>query len=106
MLGCRCVDDIVIDAPLDISTEMISRLGIHQVVCFMGPAPDHLIPSVTDRFRDAKEAGILVKVPLPKAFNLEDAAQKIGEKKEHFSAKFERKMKAEREFYDTKHGKS
>ena len=104
MLGCRHVNDIVVDAPLRISTEMISRLGIHQVVRFVGPMSDQEIEGETDRFQDAKEAGIVVEVALPKAFNLKDAAQKIQEEKEHFSAKFQRKMKAEREFYDAKHG--
>lgn len=98
------MDDIVVDAPLKISTEMISRLGVHQVVRFVGPKSDEQVEGDIDRFQDAKEAGIVVELPLPKAFNLEDAAQKIQEEKEHFSAKFERKMKAEREFYDAKHG--
>lgn len=106
VLGCRFVDDVLIDAPYQITPEMISSLHIGEVVHgtnsdFIDTLEDHEV-----RYKHAKEAGIFSVIESPSRFRLENILKRIHKNQDTFQAKFERKMKAENDFYQTKYSSS
>lgn len=104
VLGCRFVDDVLIDAPYQITPEMISSLNLSEVV--HGTHSDY-IDSLDDkdmRYKYAKDAGIFTLIESPSDFRLENIVKRIHKNQDTFQAKFERKMKAESEFYQEKYG--
>lgn len=103
VLGCRFADDVLIDAPYDVSMEMIASLNISEVV----GTNDHDIgefemKSQTHRYRHAEQAGLLHMMDIPSKFNMGRIVERIQRNQEAYQAKFERKMAAEREFYEQK----
>lgn len=106
VLGCRFVDDVLIDAPYQITPEMISSLHISEVVHgtnsdFTDNLNDHEV-----RYKFAKEAGIFSVIESPSGFRLENILKRIHKNQDTFQAKFERKMKAENDFYQQKYSSS
>lgn len=106
VLGCRFVDDVLIDAPYEITPEMISSLNIAEVV--HGTMCDDIenMSDEDNRYRYAKEAGIFSVIKSPSDFRLENIVQRIQENQETFQAKFKRKKKAESEHYKQKYGQN
>lgn len=102
VLGCRYVDDVLIDAPYEITPEMIARLKISEVVS--GTQNDIGMPTEEENmFRYPKEAGIFTKIESPSQFNISNVFERIIRNQASFQAKFDRKIKAEKEFYQQKH---
>lgn len=102
VLGCQYVDDILIDAPYEITPEMISRLHISEVVC--GTKHDELgVPYAENMYDYPKRAGILKVMESPSDFNFSNIVHRIRKNQKTFEAKFERKMKVESEFYEQLH---
>lgn len=106
VLGCRFVDDILIDAPYQITHDMISSLHLDEVI--HGTNTDDVDDAMDQdfRYKHAKEAGIFTVLKSPSDFRLENIVQRIHKNQEAFQAKFERKMKAETHFYQQKYGSS
>jgi ethanolamine-phosphate cytidylyltransferase len=106
VLGCRHVDDVLIDAPRQITHEMIQSLGIQEVV--NGKDEDHFnqhIDEKSDPYRYAKEAGIYVEIIPPSKFNLAKIVSRIQANQTAFQEKIARKKKAENDFYNTKYNR-
>eukprot|EP00548_Thalassiothrix_antarctica_P005682 CAMPEP_0194139184 /NCGR_PEP_ID=MMETSP0152-20130528/8908_1 /TAXON_ID=1049557 /ORGANISM="Thalassiothrix antarctica, Strain L6-D1" /LENGTH=375 /DNA_ID=CAMNT_0038836961 /DNA_START=251 /DNA_END=1378 /DNA_ORIENTATION=- len=103
VLGCRFVDDVLIDAPFQITSEMIDRLKISVVVQSTG-AINQISPTDGNRFSFPKEIGILNTIPSPSEFNLSSIIQRIHENQNIFEAKYKHKLKAEQEYHDAKYG--
>jgi len=102
VLGCQYVDDILIDAPYEITPEVIARLNISEVVC--GTKHDNIgVPYAENMYDYPKRAGILRVIESPSTFNLANIVHRIRRNQETFEAKFDRKMKAENEFYKEVH---
>jgi ethanolamine-phosphate cytidylyltransferase len=100
VLGCRFVDNVLLDAPYEITSAMINTLKISTVVvCGNGHAHD-------DRYAYAREAGILKVMENPDTFDLDGIFQRIYENEAAYQAKFKRKMQAENEFLNSKYGSS
>jgi ethanolamine-phosphate cytidylyltransferase len=96
VLGCDFVDDILIDAPYEITPDMITRLNITEVVC--GTKHDDIgVRYVENMYAYPKKIGILTVIESPSAFNLANIFDRIRQNQEAFQAKFDRKMKAEAE---------
>lgn len=94
------MDDVLIDAPYHMTRDMIASLNIACVVRgtqTSGKAIDDT------RHKAAKEAGIFNVITSPSDFRLDNIVQRIENNQEAFQAKFDRKMKAEGEFYKDKH---
>ena len=106
VLGCRYVSDILIDAPYTITPEMISSLHISEVVHGTVSDEDSDGNDESERYVHAKAAGIFKKIESPSNFKLKNIVTRIHRNQEVFQAKFERKKKAENEFYRTKYGDS
>jgi ethanolamine-phosphate cytidylyltransferase len=99
VLGCRYVSDVLIDAPYEITPEMIASLNITEVV--RGATPDE--SDEDGRYKHAKKAGIFTVIERPSDFSIGSIIERIHRNQEVYHAKFQRKMKAERQFYEEKH---
>jgi len=95
VLGCRFVDDVLIDAPYVITSEMITSLNIAEVVRARR-ITDKNADEEEDRFCQAKVAGIFKVIHIDCTFRIGNVIQRIQRNQEAFQAKFERKMRAER----------
>lgn len=117
VLGCRYVDDVLIDAPQVITHDMISSLNIHEVVHgvrnknssstsstsfsnhnhdddgSIGPMEKHI------RYQYAKEAGIYVEIPIVNDFNFSSIIERIQDNQATFTAKIKKKKQAEDDYY-------
>lgn len=106
VLGCRFVDDVLIDAPYVITPEVIASLKISEVVhgtCFEDV--DYCNEN-DDRYKFAKEAGVFGVVKSPSDFRLDNIFKRIRKNQETFQARFEKKKKAETLHYTQKYGDS
>jgi ethanolamine-phosphate cytidylyltransferase len=106
VLGCRFVDDVLIDAPYEVSPEMISSLRINEVV--HGTTSDATFDGNRDeryveRYKHPREAGIFTMIESPINFKQEDVMSRIREHQAAYEAKFARKLKAEIDFYEQKY---
>mmetsp|Transcript_31533 Transcript_31533/g.46785 ORF Transcript_31533/g.46785 Transcript_31533/m.46785 type:complete len:515 (-) Transcript_31533:147-1691(-) len=117
VLGCRFADDVLIDAPYVITSDMIASLHISEVI--HGTQSDEIFVSSSsssngskktslkaaaqngeeDRYKFVREAGLLRIMTSPSDFNLGHVFQRIQKHQEMFQAKFERKMRAENDYY-------
>jgi ethanolamine-phosphate cytidylyltransferase len=119
VLGCRHVDDVVIDAPYVITADFMDSHDISLVVCAGRHeddfGSDNCSSSGNDddtsstsrleqaRFRHVQSRGILVAMDTPNtSFCLGNIVSRIKRNQEMFQAKFERKISVEREFYKEK----
>lgn len=109
VLSCRYVDDVLIDAPYQVTREMIASLRIAEVI--HGTNSDDIGISAfngdqlcAERYKHPREAGIFTMLESPSDFKLGSIVRRIRKNQEAFQAKFERKMKAENEFYNNKYG--
>jgi ethanolamine-phosphate cytidylyltransferase len=106
VLGCRYVSDILIDAPYTITPEMISSLHISEVVHGSVSDEDFGSDDENERYHHAKAAGKYKRIESPSQFKLKNIVNRIHRNQEAFQAKFERKKKAENDFYNAKYGPS
>jgi len=104
VLGCRFVDDVLIDAPYEISPEMIASLNIAEVVHGICFEDQEYCSGEDERYRHAKDAGIFTTVKSPSNFRLENIFKRIRKNQDAFEARFEKKMKAENLHYTQKYG--
>jgi ethanolamine-phosphate cytidylyltransferase len=103
VLGCRFVDDVLIDAPYDITPEMITSLNIKEVIHVKSFEDQDNCNDDDDRYRHAKAAGVFYVLQNPSDFRLENIFKRIQKNQESFQARFEKKMKAETEHYSQKY---
>lgn len=130
VLGCQYVDDVLIDAPYVITTDMIKSLNISEVV--HGKNSDWVVDGGSkflshtqvystslknfnrifcemkgeeDRFVNARRTGILREIETGSSFNILDIIKRIQRNQSIFQAKFERKMKQEQTYYDEKYSR-
>ena len=96
VLGCRFVDDVLIDAPYEITSEMIASLNIAEVVRARRIQDKDITIVDESRYRHAKDAGILEVIDVDSSFQIGNVIQRIHRNQEAFQTKFERKMEAER----------
>lgn len=106
VLGCRFVDEVLIDAPYQVSPEMISSLNLQQVIGWKDEDAEDQPKGSKDRYRFAEQTGIFMSLPSPSNFRLERVVERIQKDQDSYEAKFERKMKAETQFYQEKYGGS
>lgn len=103
VLGCKFTNDVLIDAPLEITPDMIASLRITEVL--HGTESDHNDGDVgfDDRYRYPREMGIFRTVNSPSDFKLENIVSRIQNKHAELQRKVDRKKKAEREWFDNKY---
>jgi ethanolamine-phosphate cytidylyltransferase len=101
VLGCRYVDDVLIDAPYEITSQMIDTLTIKEVVRGTN-ADNQSSQDLHGRYRQAIERGIFKIIESPSEFRIHRVVERIQRNHESFQGKFERKMAAERVHYASK----
>lgn len=104
VLGCRYVDDVLIDAPYEVTPDMISSLNISEVLHGTLCDDSENISDEDNRHQFAKAAGIFSVIKSPSDFRLQDIVQRIHQNEEAYQAKFKRKQKAETDHYKQKYG--
>jgi ethanolamine-phosphate cytidylyltransferase len=122
VIGCKFVDDVLIDAPYDITPTMLASLKITAVV--RGSAqfeaersdpideefkdqvtPDTPVsaprkyPYVRDPYAVPREKGILHVVPSVSGLSAAEIVDRIHEQRERYKTKFAKKKAAEEEYY-------
>ncbi|ETV85816.1 hypothetical protein H257_02379 [Aphanomyces astaci] len=103
VLGCRYVDDVLIDAPWEITKEMIASLRL-KVVVHGSRRDGHDDPAeMAVHYKAARDAGIYVEVPSPRTLDVNDIVARITENRDRFEKKFVKKMEAEKEYYDDRY---
>jgi len=107
VLGCRHVDDVVIDAPYIVTSEVIASLNISEII--HGDRSDWF--SLSDsyqmerkkRYAVPEEMGILKIIRSPSDFKFSHIVGRIQKNQKAFQAKFTKKMKQEQEYYSNKY---
>ena len=110
VLSCRYVDDVLIDAPYVITPEMVASLDIAEVVHGTNSDDIGVLSHSGDdlyeaRYKYPREAGIFTMIESPSNFKLRNIVQRIQKNQEAFQSKFERKIRAENDFYKDKYHK-
>lgn len=108
VLGCKFVDDVLIDAPWQVTKEMVASLNIAVVVHGSHRDEDHARGGVPldQHYQYAREQGILKVIPSPSTLDVKDIVARINNNRERFEKKFESKMKSEEEYYADRYDKA
>jgi len=104
VLGCTYVNDVLIDAPWDITREMIASLNISVVA--HGSSSDHVYEQTAlDAHYDIpKSLGILQSISSDSELCVDEIVRRILENEKMFKAKVAKKMQAEGEYYSERYG--
>lgn len=102
VLGCRYVDDVLIDAPWEVSREMIASLNISVVVQGTQNSDDKA-KDTKSHFQIPKELGLYTLLDSPSCLDISDIIERINDNKDRFEAKFKKKMESEQEYYDDRY---
>jgi ethanolamine-phosphate cytidylyltransferase len=103
VLGCRYVDDVLIDAPYEISSEIIASLRIAEVVHGTCDTDGEFCSKEDERYRHAKDRGIFYPLKNPCSFSLKTIFERVQRNQETFRKRFERKMSSEAQHYMQKY---
>lgn len=98
VLGCRHADDVLIDAPYEITDDMLDSLNISQVIQVVNDE----VEGDSSRFRVAEARGLLYRVKTNCEFSVGSIVQRIQRNQDAFQARFDRKMAAEKTFFKQK----
>ena len=106
VLGCKYVDDVLIDAPSEVTADMVASLRITEVVHGTVTDDGGFFDSEAGdgRYDHMRKMGIFKTIESPSNFKLTSILTRIRKKQDHFQAKIDRKKRAEREWFDNKHG--
>ena len=108
VLQCKYVDDVIIDPPWSVSEDFIAALNISVVI--RGTIDED---TNTDResvenhdnfYKGAIKKGILKVMKSPSKLTVTEIVRRVVNNKAKLTAKIDRKMKTETEFYKEKHG--
>jgi ethanolamine-phosphate cytidylyltransferase len=104
VLGCRYADDVLIDAPWEITKEMIAALNISLVVT--GTKRDYTEPkSVNDRYYQVpKQLGILQTIQSQSPLTVETVVERILAQEASYRSKLKKKSAAENAYYSNRYG--
>uniref|UniRef100_A0A7S4NZ07 ethanolamine-phosphate cytidylyltransferase n=1 Tax=Paramoeba aestuarina TaxID=180227 RepID=A0A7S4NZ07_9EUKA len=102
VLGCKYVDDVVIDCPWEIDEDMMASLNIHVVV--HGTTHDSSTASHRD-YSVAKRMGKFKEVTSTFTLTVSEVVSRIGKSREQYLKKFKSKQQKEKEYYDERYGR-
>jgi ethanolamine-phosphate cytidylyltransferase len=102
VLGCRYVDDVLLDAPYVVTSDMIATLGIDEIVQVDNNEYDLHLSDLrvndTSRYQVAIENGIYHSIQVSDPFRIENIIYQIKNNQSQYQAKYNRKQKAEQEY--------
>jgi ethanolamine-phosphate cytidylyltransferase len=96
----------LIDAPYEISSEMIASLRIAEVIHGTCDEDDGYSSDKDERYRYAKEKGIFHVVKNPSSFRLKTIFERVSKNQDTFRTRFERKRNTETQHYKQKYNES
>lgn len=105
LLGCRYVDDVLIDAPWEITREMVASLKISVVVA--GTISDCEDPNTAKRekyYQVPKELGIFKEVKSKSTLTVGDIVERVLNNEGLYKQKVKKKMAAENDYYTKRYG--
>mmetsp|Transcript_3714 Transcript_3714/g.7711 ORF Transcript_3714/g.7711 Transcript_3714/m.7711 type:complete len:453 (+) Transcript_3714:34-1392(+) len=102
VLSCRFCNDVVIDPPWHLTREMIAALNISVVA--HGTKSDANNDGGRDPYHVPKQMGIFCEVESKLSLTIDVIVERIQRNHERISAKVERKMVGEREYYANRYG--
>jgi ethanolamine-phosphate cytidylyltransferase len=104
VLGCRYVDDVLIDAPWEITREMIASLNISIVAT--GTLRDCAEPKrVHDKYYEMpKQLSLLKTVESQNSLTVEEIVERILSQESAYQLKLKKKSAAENEYYSNRFG--
>jgi len=105
-LGCKHVDDVLINAPESITAEMIASLKISVVVRLVGTDDEASGGAAggVQEFRVPERQGILRVERIQGGLTAADVVERISAQQERFQKRFHKKRRAEREYYSQRYG--
>lgn len=108
VLGCGYVDDVLIDAPYVVTRDMVASLNLSVVVHGVSPNDEqrnfeNRLENDRERYRVPKELGIFQEIQTNCDFSIRKIISRIQKNHDVFQAKFDRKSRMEKEFYEEKH---
>jgi len=104
VLGCREVDDVLLNAPWFIDQEMISTLAIAVVVCGTAHESASRVANPPDPHKVPKDLGIHQEVQSEMFLSIDDIMARLQTRRGDVSKRFEEKQQKEQDWYDQKHG--
>mmetsp|Transcript_9417 Transcript_9417/g.15374 ORF Transcript_9417/g.15374 Transcript_9417/m.15374 type:complete len:495 (+) Transcript_9417:110-1594(+) len=104
VLGCRYVNDVLIDAPWHVTREMIASLGINIVAT--GTVSDHPYEEAVKltNYEVPREMGLLKEIESESNLSVEMIVERILNNEKVFKKKVSKKMQAEGEYYSNRYG--
>ncbi|KAH9257286.1 hypothetical protein BASA81_004443 [Batrachochytrium salamandrivorans] len=104
VLGCRYVDDVLIDAPWDLTREMIAGLNISLVAT--GTMRDCRQPEDDDShyYKVPRELGLLRYVESEGTITVEDIVDRILSQETMYQKKLAKKSQLENDYYSNRFG--
>lgn len=108
VLGCKYVDDVLIDAPWEITLDMIQTLKVDMVLHGTGYEDWEYCNANDPRYRHAKAVGkfqqVIVSTPSHCCdYSLESIIARVGVNYETFRHRFESKKRAELDHFSQKY---
>mmetsp|Transcript_25758 Transcript_25758/g.55053 ORF Transcript_25758/g.55053 Transcript_25758/m.55053 type:complete len:122 (-) Transcript_25758:142-507(-) len=103
VLGCRFVDDVLIDAPYEINPEMIASLRIAEVIHGACEKDGEFCSDDDERYKHAKELRMFHTIKNPFAFSLKTIFERVRRNQETFQTRFEKKKSSEVQHYRQKY---
>ena len=104
VLGCRFTDDVLIDAPFQITKEMIASLNISKVVRGSGALSNEGDEEL--RYGTCKRGGIYEQLESTCDFGINDIFERIQASQVFFQRKIEKKKLTEANYYEEKYSKN
>jgi len=100
VLGCRHVDDVLIDAPYDVTPEMVASLKLDEVVRGSQSDDDR-----HESYRHAypKHKNMFVVLNSPNDFSMNHILERIKKNQDTFQSKIDRKKRAEESYYQERY---
>ena len=100
VLGCRHVDDVLVDAPRAITQDLLTSLRISVVASgTRGDASLFFSDDGDDPFEVPKRLGIYRQIPSASDLSVVEIANRIQQHHSAFDAKYRKKIKAQDEYY-------
>lgn len=105
LLAIKYVDDVIMGCPWVITKDLINSLHINLVVrgTTSEKAKPECVndPKYTDEFKVPQEMGIYKEFKSPNNFTVHTIIERISDQKEKYIQKYERKLSAEENYYET-----
>lgn len=124
LLGCKFVDDVLIDAPYVVTNELIESLHISVVLkghaendniyekdhfrhLHVEPSPEkHTSDNFEDPYAVPRELGILKSVESKSTITVLDIVERVIAQRDRFSKKYQNKTAQEEEYYNNKYSRT